>query len=632
MKTYKSEEIRSLISLFKVAPIPHQMNLNVDFVSCARNGFIFLNEDGNIVDKIPSSYFNYANAEYGTSAFECNQTFYKSFKTVRDISPEQHLTDQLMHYFSTYGLESFGLQAQPWIPIQEFHIDGWSAMTDKLVVIRLVGDESITELINKFAANTVAPSSRIIFEFNSLMKYITIPTDEIKSFELQVIKHDMDNTVPEHPINFLRYLVYKTTGQTLIIKNRKLCNAIKIGVNYGVICKTVEQIFAKGNETQLASIFLRYKPIFLAYKAYPGCRSKINRLRRLADKYHKPLSDVSVQNVTKLISEGRFSDLQKVISISSNRELIKLLNAIKLHFVTNNTPGVYNIRNGRTFVKEDGYKIEKITNHTRFLKGCIIVEGELCQRLAKTLMGRRFYLPKYIDYAVPVTEKQFTGNIPWGTKITDTPNEPFTAGVCWFNQKGWRVDIDLHLNSATEHFGWNSGWRDGSDILYTGDQTSAPEPNGAAEAYWFNPEKGDFVMGVNLYYGPQNTEFKMFMTKTKPSNINANYTYDASSALFPPIPMNFRDGHQQNLGLFTKDGFYFYGGAISSGIVPTANYEQFIEGLKSKLERSYMMSEFLRNLGAVVVDEIDENDDDIIDLSPEVLTATTLLDIVDGNL
>ena len=55
MKTYKSEEIRSLISLFKVAPIPHQMNLNVDFVSCARNGFIFLNEDGNIGFCFPST-------------------------------------------------------------------------------------------------------------------------------------------------------------------------------------------------------------------------------------------------------------------------------------------------------------------------------------------------------------------------------------------------------------------------------------------------------------------------------------------------------------------------------------------------------------------------------------------------
>ena len=632
MKSYKSEEIRSLISLFKVAPIPHQMNLNIDFVSCARNGFIFLNEDGDIVRKVPDRYFDYVVSEYGTAAFECNQTFYKSFKTVRDISPEQHLADQLMHYFSTYDLESFGLQAQPWVPIQEFHIDGWSAMTDKLVVIRLVSDESITELINKFAANTVAPSPRIIVEFNSLMKHITIPTDEIKSFELQVIKHDMDGTVPQNPISFLRYLVYKTTGQTLIIKNQKLCNAIKNGSNYGEICKIVEQIFAKGNETQLASIFLRYKPIFLAYKAYPGCRSKINRLRRLADKYHKPLSDTSVQNVTKLISEDRFVAVQEVINKASNRELIKLLNAINLHFVTNNTPGVYSIRNGRTFVKEDGYKLTKATDLPRFLKGRGMIEGELCQRLGANLMGRRFYLPKYIDYAVPVTEKQFTGNIPWGTKITATPNEPFTAGVCWFDQKGMRVDIDLHLNSATEHFGWNSGWRDDSDILYTGDQSSAPEPNGAAEAYWFNPEKGDFIMGVNLYSGPQNTEYKMFMTKTKPSNMSRNYTYDASSTLFPPIPMNFRDEHQQNLGLFTKDGFYFYGGAISSGIVPTANYEQFIGGLKSKLERSYMMSEFLRNLGAVVVDEIDENDDDIIDLSPETLTATTLLDIVDGNL
>ena len=202
--------------------------------------------------------------------------------------------------------------------------------------------------------------------------------------------------------------------------------------------------------------------------------------------------------------------------------------------------------------------------------------------------------------------------------------------MCWINQKGQRIDIDLHLNSATRHFGWNGGWRDNSDILYTGDQTSAPEPNGAAEAFWFNPNTDDYIMDVNLFSGPQQTEYKMFMTTVKPNNIKRKYTYNSADALFPPIPMNFGDKRQQTLGIFVKDyGFYFYGGAISGGIVPTANYAQFIEGLKYKLTHTYMMSDLLGDCGSIEVSSIDE---DVIDLSPESLTATTLLDIVDGNL
>lgn len=629
MKDYKSNETRVLISLFKVAPaLDNYSGDKVNFVKCVQNGLLFLNTDGTILQNIPHSYFIQANDLYGTATFRCNQTFYKSFATVRDISPEQHLVDQLMHYFSTYGLESLGLSAQPYVPIQELQIDGWDIKTDKLVVIRLVDNDTITELINKFAANTVAPSQRTIYDFVPLMKYITIPTEEIKSFELQIIKHDMDGTVPQNPINFLRYLVYKTTGQTLLIKNCKLCGMIKRNANNPMVAPMVERIFVKGNEVQLASIFLRYKPIFLAYKAYPGCRSKINRLRRLADKYHKPLSDMSVQNMTKLIREGRFDDVQTVISKASNRELIKLINALNMScMATNDTPAVYSIRNGKTFVKDNAYKPIDICNSAH---GVSVIVEELRRRLTPVLSGKKFYLPIYIDYAAPVTEKQFTGNIPWGTLITDTPDNNFTAGVCWMNQKGQRVDIDLHLNSATQHFGWNGGWRDASDILYTGDQTSAPEPNGAAEAFWFNPNTDDYIMGVNLFSGPKDTAYKMFMTSVKPDVVRKKYTYNSADALFPPIPMNFGDEHQQTLGIFVKDyGFYFYGGAISSGVVPTANYEQFIEGLKYKLTHTYTMSELLGACGAIEVSSVDE---DTIDLSPESLTVTTLLDIVDGKL
>lgn len=629
MKNYKPEEIKSLISLFKVAPYTDIYSVGTtDFVDCVKNGFVFIDKNGSIKSQVPIVYSSFAYALYGSESFKCNQTFYKSFATVRDISPEQHLADQLMHYFSTYGLESLGLSAQPYLPVQELQIDGWDVKADKLVVIRLVDDDKITELIDKFAINTVSPSQRIIDDFNPLMKYITVPTDDIKSFELQIIKHDMDGTVPQNPVSFLRYLVYKTTGQTLLIKNRKLCGMIKCNATNPMTAPMVERIFAKGNEVQLASIFLRYKPIFLAYKAYPGCRSKINRLRRLADKYHKPLSDVSVQNVTNLIREGRFDDLQSVVSKASNRELVKLINAIDMAFMAqNDTPGVYSIRNGKTFVKDNAYKLTDVRNGAC---GILIVKEELRRRLTPVLSGKKFYLPIYINYATPVTEKQFTGNIPWGTLITDTPDSNFTAGVCWMNQKGQRVDIDLHLNSAARHFGWNGGWRDGSDILYTGDQTSAPEPNGAAEAFWFNPNTDDYIMDVSLFFGPKDTEYKMFMTSVKPDVIGKKYTYNSADALFPPIPMNFYDERQQTLGIFVKDyGFYFYGGAMSSGIVPTANYEQFIKGLKYKLTHTYMMSDLLRDCGAIEVASVDK---DTIDLSPESLNATTLLDIVDGNL
>lgn len=643
---YSKAEKYGMAKLFKVVPMTMFVRSGdmVSLYQCVRRGFIVATEGGTVVEVIPKTVYNLLDQLYGTDALALNNTLHRSFADLATMSAEQYYTQQLLHYFSTYGHEALGFAANPWVPMDQQRLPMFRLNVDKLVVIHVADGGMIVDLINKYALSTVAPSSEIISAFRPLMHRITIPTDDIKSFELQVIKHDMDETVPSTPIGILRYLVYKTTGETVLIKNSALIAKIKDGIQGGKEAACAQVILGRANKTELASIFLRYKPIFLAYKVYPGCAPIINKLRRMADTYHRPASDINIRNFTKLAFAGRQEDCAAVIEAASNRELVKLANHLGARIATGGNgvqPGVFNVRNGRTFVKAEAFDDDqvKLVNIYNWLT---LICDVLSVRLSQTLRDKVFVLPDYIDYAAPVSEKQFTGNIPWGTRITAALNGAYTTGVHWFDHKV-RTDIDLHLNSATEHYGWNGGHRDGANLIYTGDQTAAPKPLGAAEAYWFDASNGTFILSANLFSGSDDgCPFKLFMSLQKPSDVsvvNRKYVFNENEAVFPPIPMKFEKGqNSMTLGLFAEGSFYFYGGAITDGIVPSTHYENFIKGLVGKVQNQWLISELLNQAGAIVVPDLntdeltDEQKANAIDLSPAALTATTLLEIVDGTI
>lgn len=650
---YNTDKIRSMMTLFKAVPgdafddgMPEIAMASLE--DCVLKGFVFANQNGQVMPFVTMHLFVLAEEIYGIDKEVNNQTFWKSFERVRDMDPREYVMHQIAHYFSTYGMEMMGLKARTYVPVQDLDIPDNILPFKRMTVIRLVSGGDMVELINHYALVTTAPSKQRIEQFKPLMEYLTIKTDDIKSFELQVIKHDMDGTVPAVPQNFLRFLVYKTTGSTLLIKNRSTRKAIQHAADYDTSKANLPyELLSKADVTKLASIFFRYRPIFLAFKKYDGCAPIINRIRRLADQYHVPMSDVSVQNFTTLVLQKREGDMEKVIAGASNRELIKLTNFLFSAYASaklkEQAPGVYNIRNGRTFVRSDAPT--RSDGEVELLWAAHVKTYEaLKSRLANVLHGKQFYLPDYISYAAPISEKQFIGNIPWGSQLfTFDADQAFTTGVSWFNQKGTRVDIDLHLNSATRHYGWNGGYSDGKDIIYTGDQTDAPEPKGAAEAYYFQPEDEAFILSANLYSGISDMPYKMFMTSRKPlpeeCGWHSSYIFDPADAMFAPIPLKFNgDERDMTIGMFADRRFFFYGGSVNSGIVPSANYADFIKGLTTKLKTMINFTVLLEECGAWVLDneewaEMTEDErKEVISLAPEDLTATTLLDIVDGNI
>ena len=639
-KSITIDMVAAAMDLFKQVPMSYftRERHMTPAVECLKRGFVFITDGGSLIDPIPNDLFKQANALYGMNALNLNQTFWKSFKTVQNMDPTEYLAHQLFHYFSTYGAESLGYKAVPYVPFQALDLpDGLKIPAKNIVLLRAVETYKIEDSVNHFLETVSAVSPAQKNRIEKLMPLSNMPADKVKSFELQVMKHKMDGTVPSDPVNFLRFVVYATTNETLLIKNKKLCGAIKL--SYHRETYLARDLFEKADKTALAGIFLRYRPIFLAFKAHRGCSPIINKLRRMADQYHRPLSDVTVKNVTNLIRQERMEDVYDVLGRATNRELVKIGNAIghKLGEFKQDNPGVYAVRNGRTFVRKDTAAFtDKREYHNLY---CFLedISTDLRKRLKTQLKGRTFVLPNGIDYAVPTSEKQMTGVIPWGTMISVPKNGAITAGIHWFDQQHQRVDIDLHMNSATQHFGWNGGYN-GKSIIYTGDQTAAPKPNGAAEAFAFVPSEEPYIMGVNLYSGPENTEFTFLMSKQNTvEDLDRQFIFDPAEVLFAPVPLKFLgDAHQMTLGMFTDEGFFIYGGSLSNGIVPTANYGDFIAGVRTQLECHWRISELLNLCGANIINEEEyeqmEDKSEVTSLMPADLTATTLFDLVDGNL
>lgn len=656
MKVMNRKALETFLSITHAVPQSEytdngRNNVNHVIKDLLNHGIVLVDANGVVFDGVISrDLYNALNDLFGTDQSIWNQTFHKSWEKVATAPIEQLVLEQLAHYFSTYGMESLGYSATPVYPVEKILTDPATVPNIRaFTVIRVVDNNFAREMFLNYTGKTLAPHKNHIEGIIELLKVYgdptslygrRIPLEFIASFELKAAYCDYLHVVPSNPQEFLRYAVYKATGSTLLVKDKRTIEAIKYSVQGD---STFGPMFRRADHTALASIFYRFKPLFLAFRANPDVRRSINNIRRLAPKYHVPQSDLNVQNLAKMASEGRTDDVGHVLNRCTGRQLIKVFNFCLAESarIVRGGQAVYNIRNGRLYVGGNDYSdcdnAEKMARYKTLVNLANQVSEALTAHYDGKLAGKKFYLPSYVNYAAPVSEKQFVGNIPYGSFI-DLPGRPITMGIAWNNYKG-RTDLDLHMTSPTRSFGWNSGYRD-TDILYSGDMTDAT--NGAAEVYRFDPTLSDeeevFILTVNNFTGHEGVPYKFLITDETFSRDRARGTSPISvdGAMFPPIQMKFDDRNAQSLGLVYKTGFYFYGGELGDSIVPGRDrYRDFLKAMTNRVVNMVQMHALIQNAGGELVtkEEFDamtiEEQKEVIDLSPEALTARSLLDIVD---
>lgn len=596
-----------LIYFLNIAPNSQTGN-EASLQECLKAGFVPVDKDNNILTNVPQTILDAYCYLYNINI----RFFYNNYNEVTSKSRGELWVDQVIHYFTTYGYEALGIKANAWIPSDELKPP--EDYPNKFKVIQFLSVDECKARFTSFLKESLTSikdeQERYFLETLFDTDYYLGKIENIKSKEVKMIYYKIWGIVPNDPEDFLRLLVYLCTNKVTLIKDKETIETIK-NCDYRFNAKTYFELYP--DYTKLAEIFFRYKPIFLAFKKHEGCAPIINKIRRLADTYHKPQPQVGVKNYSQC-SELEKANIRKN---ASNRELVKLIN-----YYLNRYNNLYNIRNGKIWIGEE--KTERI--YPAF--DLIPLLRELQNRLQDIYKDKLFLLPKDLTYAIPTTEKQMMGPIPWGSFVK-APQNQVSIGISWENQEDIRVDLDLHARNSLQHIGWN--WQYYSyehDIVYTGDMTDAE--HGASEAIGFFDynEEEPYIFSINKYSGPKNTKFNFFINEaTKEKN-----PFNKSKQLITPITMSIESDMQ--LGFFRDGYFVFCGGSLSEGRIPRENRENYFNAFVNKYNNILALNEsFIQDvLGGKVIYEIPEKAEKYIDLRPEALSKNTLLDLIDGKI
>jgi len=490
----------AIIRLFKAVPITSKRKRKASdslLKQTIEKGFVFA----------PQVIYNYSEKELvvliakiekeiGLSGKQMNSSFHKSWTKVRDSSMFQLVVEQIFHYFTTYGFEALGIYDKDsvYIPSEQLeippHLGGIT-----LTIIKGYTKKELKQKLLDLLNQGIALGEDTIKDVVDVSLFVDVNEQEIEQIrnkETKAILYDYLGKFPESPIEFLRFVIYKSTKNTLLIKNKDTIKKIKAEQNIDVL-RLFRQYRDKYGLEKLAQIFFRFKPLFLAFKTNSGLKPIINRIRRLANVHHKPMKEDYLNNVTAMIKRGYpIIDSQLKSELDRVNTFRKIRLAYALNFRTKEVDSIlYKIRNGKGFATAFSFPDRKVAKTTGVLS---TVLESIIQDVRKNVEGKRIYIPENIVYALPATEKQFTGDFPSGTYIV-IPKDVI-VGIHWNNVNRNRIDLDLSLLSvATGKIGWDESYRtEDRSILFSGDLTDADGLNGASELFYIRKQENNSLI------------------------------------------------------------------------------------------------------------------------------------------
>ena len=680
----------------------------------------------------------------GLTPEQMNASFHKSWGKIATAPMIQLIIEQTMHYITTYGFEKLGVFSHDsvYLPVEKLEIPELNTDGIRLSVIHgytrqeikkkmldllnsgiALSQESVNDVIaiikNIGVVNKLKMSSSINTSSTDILtidKFTENELMQIKNKEVKSAVFDQFNILPKDPVEFFRYVIYKATGNTLLIKDRTTIDKIELlrmppkqlgpsaklnqlmkqfnpvidefsGVlkHYATegkqkatvvsrpistvdmdslianknIVNLFKQYEIKHGLKDLASIFFRFKPLFLAMKGICIEPKMVNKIRKLAKKYHKPMKEDYLNTVTSRLKNikdfnGTNAEMKKLNNHLDSANIfrkIRLAYALKYRSIDAESI-LYKVRNGRGYSTKFEFK-----NKMLALLALDNVIVSITDDIRKNVNGTTIFIPEYISYTLPATQKQFVCNIPCGSSITVA--EDMIFGINWHNGDSNRIDLDLSmLSSRLGKVGWDGDWRSKEcDILFSGDVVDAPGKDGATELFYIakngNGDHASVYLNNFTYYEEEKNidiPYRFFIASEKlaKNDFNKkNYMVDPSNII---ISMNEKIGDaQQTLGLLdTKpDGSTFYFTNVSIGNSNSVRGTEYVEHAKRYLIdsciNSISLGDILTKSGANVVNERPNSegsnsegsngeksngDMEYIDLSPEALEKDTFTKIL----
>lgn len=457
-----------------------------------------------------------------------NSTFYKDWHDVARRSEFEMRIMQMLHYMSTYGTDYTGkpFTANPSPAPMEFA---------QLTVLMPCTPR---QLFDRIAAMLSAPAALSDDTLDTLCRQLDeyykefgwqLDIDSVANRDAQARLCDVYGTLPEHPRQLLAYFLYKSTRRSMLIKDPATIRALE--QNGHLVAREFSRLDSARLKA-LASVFYRYKPLMLAFRRSfisGDCTEAvaiINRLRRMARKYHRPATPGILDSI---ISPRH--DMDNVSRAVSGEKSTFRLVRIAAYLTTLGSPlRAYIIRNGKLFVSDDN---RQAIDSDRVNQLRSIVTDEIVRRLAAksrhadgSPLTVRF--PADVALAAPVSERQFVGDVPFGSSYALRTHN--LVGIYWRNEWGTR-DFDLWLTASDgTRLGWNADHRDGA-LLFSGDMTDA-DPEAAEIFYGPGDAWPDSIISVARYNGVPGSRFRLFFASDDVPGLPQGKMVRADSVLF----------------------------------------------------------------------------------------------------
>ena len=573
----------------------------------------------------------------GLSGSQLNAAFHKSWGKVQNTPDFILRMEQILHYITTYGFEDMGVfdNSTVYIPAEQLDIPEINLDKIEFRLIKGLTKEEILDKVMNLVGSGVALSEETQKDVMTILVQfkddIHIDYNLVKNKELLIRMCMTFGDVPSKPEAFLRYVVYLATDNTLLIKNQETCDLIKAGCRskYRDLSEAFSTYDKKYGLGELSSIFLRFKPLWLAFREHGEIRPMINTMRREAVNNHKPMQEDYINSVTARIKQGSLdlNLLKDALSKVNMFRKVRLANSLNYH-IAGGTDIVYQVRNGKGFAT----KRDKVKSKSMYKLAFLEVMKSLAGDLG-SVKGKTVYIPKGVHYALPSSEKKFVGNIPTGSYFEVEGNA--VVGVHWFNTDQ-RVDLDLSLNSRGEKIGWDRNFTSHrGEVLFSGDVTSAPKPDGAMELFWINGRKveGNYALNLNFFNRCDKSKEVPFsiVLGTKEGNVGDRFVYDINETKFKLDAI--MDTQQKQIGYVSiKDGVTrLYLIDSNSGGGRTSRWEGHrdieVAYYDAMLNLSIPLEALLEIAGANIINDLKDLKDgeEVLDLSPSRLQKDSLL-------
>ena len=595
-----------LIDYFKKGLVASDKSDNLDFAAINKKAVKF----GYIIN--PECCNKYVDEWLDSLTANYNATFYKEWTDVISKSRFELFLDQIRHYASTYGRWRLGeeVEGNGWVPN-----DG--GITPRFEDLKVIEPIVATDLAMKcfdvlksgIALKDTTMKVMCDFAFENLWHrmigcdIMSQKLSEIKNKEAMAYLSQKTGVLPADEFGMLRCIALAYVGQPTLIKSRATIATIKrkaseSGFRSPLLSLDEEQ------EKRLSRIFLRFKPIFIAMKGGEKKDKKVasvvNRLRRLAEKNHKPFKIGFWESIVK--TEHPIAEVKKHLEELDNFRKIRLMMLCKERMTFPTTSGVFTIRNGKQFVRE---KYEPKYDKNWLARLYFTIEESLCESIkAKSCKVR---IPDNYDIVLPTSEKNFVGNFPYGTSFEMSKNN--VIGIYWRNE--WKThDYDLSMTDLNGRvIAWNSDFFYGHrtdgipSVVFSGDMTNAnPE---AVELLYARNDCPDGIVKLNKFRGEDDSKFRFFFATEclKPYNMK-NHMVDPNNIRFD-VMIPFEGQGQKTIGMVLDNRFYLMDMCTGKSRVATSQRKYasiVIDAMKKKAKCFITLKEILYRAGFEVLD------------------------------